>query len=120
MSRDAKVFKTSQLPKQPGVSGWVAMLPARAGQPSLKEEITADIAVIGAGFAGLSAARRLSQIDPTLRIAVLEAGVVGEGPAGRAERLLQLSSVEADLAKRRLKAVELDLRYKDLVIARLP
>ena len=38
----------------------------------------------------------------------------------RAERLLQLSSVEADLAKRRLKAVELDLRYKDLVIARLP
>lgn len=38
----------------------------------------------------------------------------------RAERLLQLSSVEADLAKRRLHAVELDLRYKDLVIARLP
>jgi len=38
----------------------------------------------------------------------------------RAERLLQLSSVESDLAKRRLKAVELDLRYKDLVIARLP
>lgn len=37
-----------------------------------------------------------------------------------ADRLLQLSSVEADLAKRRLKAVELDLRYKDLVIARLP
>ena len=36
------------------------------------------------------------------------------------ERLLQLSSVEADLAKRRLRAVELDLRYKDLVIARLP
>lgn len=37
-----------------------------------------------------------------------------------AERLLQLSSVEADLAKRRLRPVELDLRYKDLVIARLP
>lgn len=38
----------------------------------------------------------------------------------RAERLLQLSSVEADLAKRHLRPVELDLRYKDLVIARLP
>lgn len=37
-----------------------------------------------------------------------------------AERLLQLSSVEADLAKRHLRPVELDLRYKDLVIARLP
>ena len=38
----------------------------------------------------------------------------------RADRLLQLSSVEADLAKRHLRPVELDLRYKDLVIARLP
>lgn len=36
------------------------------------------------------------------------------------DRLLQLSSVEADLAKRHLRPVELDLRYKDLVIARLP
>lgn len=83
MSRAAKIFKTSQLPKEPGVSGWVAMLPSRAGRPSLKEATTADIVVIGAGFAGLSAARRLSQIDPTLRIAVLEAGIIGEGPAGR-------------------------------------
>ena len=39
--------------------------------------------MIGAGFAGLSAARRLAQIDPTLTVAVLEAGVVGDGPAGR-------------------------------------
>ncbi|MFO1141165.1 MAG: FAD-binding oxidoreductase [Amaricoccus sp.] len=38
---------------------------------------------MGAGFAGVSAARRLSQLDPTLRVVVLEAGVVGNGPAGR-------------------------------------
>lgn len=45
--------------------------------------MTADIAIVGAGFAGLSAARRLLQIDPGLRVALLEAGQVAEGPAGR-------------------------------------
>ena len=79
----AKVFRTSQLPDNPGVCGWTAMLPPRAATPPLTEAITADLTVIGAGFAGLSAARRLAQIDPTLKIAVLEAGVVGDGPAGR-------------------------------------
>lgn len=36
------------------------------------------------------------------------------------ERLMELSSVEADLERRRLRPVELDLRFKDQVIARLP
>jgi glycine/D-amino acid oxidase-like deaminating enzyme len=61
----------------------VALLPPRAGTPPLAEAITADVTVIGGGFAGLSAARRLAQSDPTLKVAVLEAGIVGNGPAGR-------------------------------------
>jgi cell division protein FtsQ len=36
------------------------------------------------------------------------------------DRFLELSSVEADLERRRLRPVELDLRFKDQVIARLP
>ena len=76
-------YTAKALPRQPGVSGWVAMLPPRTPRPALDGQVTADIAVIGAGFAGLAAARRLSQLDPTLRVAVLEAGIVGEGPAGR-------------------------------------
>nr|WP_210304034.1 FAD-binding oxidoreductase [Rhizobium esperanzae] len=44
--------------------------------------VIADVAIIGGGFAGLSAARRLSRLDPAAKVAVLEAGVVGEGPAG--------------------------------------
>jgi glycine/D-amino acid oxidase-like deaminating enzyme len=83
VSAAAEVFKSSQLPENPGVCGWVALLPPRAGTPPLAAAITADITVIGAGFAGLSAARRLAQIDPTLEVVVLEAGVVGDGPAGR-------------------------------------
>jgi glycine/D-amino acid oxidase-like deaminating enzyme len=76
-------YRARRLPVQPGVSGWVAMLPPRAPRPALTGKTTADVVVVGAGFAGLAAARRLSQLDPTLRVVVLEAGVVGEGPAGR-------------------------------------
>jgi len=39
--------------------------------------------VIGAGFAGLSAARRLAELHPTDRIVVLDACRVAEGPSGR-------------------------------------
>lgn len=79
----ASVFKTSQLPESPGVCGWVALLPPRPGTSPLAEAITADVTVVGGGFAGLAAARRLSQLDPRLKVVVLEAGIVGNGPAGR-------------------------------------
>lgn len=76
-------FRARAIPRQPGTSAWVALLPQRQPRPALEGRVAADVAVIGAGFAGLAAARRLSQLDPALRVAVLEAGVVGEGPAGR-------------------------------------
>lgn len=78
-----KAYVASALPRQPCVSGWVALLPPRRPKPALEERISADVVVIGAGFAGLAAARRLTQLDPGLGVAVLEAGIVGEGPAGR-------------------------------------
>ncbi|PZW53712.1 glycine/D-amino acid oxidase-like deaminating enzyme [Pseudomonas sp. URMO17WK12:I6] len=77
------MYVATKLPKNSSRSAWVEMLPPRAPITSLYGAVTADIAIIGAGFAGLSAARRLSQLDPTLRVAVLEAGVVGEGATGR-------------------------------------
>ncbi|GAB7529334.1 FAD-binding oxidoreductase [Pseudomonas sp. 3A(2025)] len=77
------MYVASKFPKNTSMSGWVAMLPPRQPTRPLTSAITADVAIIGAGFAGLSAARRLSQLDPTLRVVVLEAGVVGEGATGR-------------------------------------
>ncbi len=79
----SKAYVASALPRQPGISGWVALLPPRRPHPAPEGNITADVVVIGAGFAGLAAARKLSQLDPKLSVAVLEAGIVGEGPAGR-------------------------------------
>ncbi len=78
-----KVFVASRLPKNTGVSGWVAMLASRQPKPGLEGQVTADVVIIGGGFAGLSAARRISEIDPSLTVAILEAGIIGEAAAGR-------------------------------------
>ena len=71
----SKAYVASALPRQPGVSGWVALLPPRTPHAALEGRISADVAVIGAGFAGLAAARRLSQIDPKLRVEIGRAHV---------------------------------------------
>ncbi len=75
--------KVSRLPKDPGPAAWNALLPPQAPARVLEEDITADWLVIGAGWAGLAAARRLAQLRAGDAIVVLEASRVGEGPAGR-------------------------------------
>ena len=49
----------------------------------LDHDVTADWLVIGAGFAGLSAARRLTQNRPGERIVIVDAREVAQGPSGR-------------------------------------
>ena len=72
-----------KLPVDPGPSGWYEILPPPPPPRALEDDITADWLVIGAGLAGLAAARRLQQLRPDDRIVVLEAHRVGQGPAGR-------------------------------------
>ena len=76
-------YQAIRTPRQRGVAGWNAILGAQASPKVLEDSQTADVVVVGAGFAGLSAARRLKQLQPEARIVVLEAGRVGEGAAGR-------------------------------------
>ncbi|WP_172332255.1 FAD-dependent oxidoreductase [Mangrovicoccus sp. HB161399] len=76
-------FSARRLPKLAGPAGWNAILPVRVPFPPLEADRTADIVVIGGGFAGLSALRRLLQLDPSLQVVLLEAGQIGEGSAGR-------------------------------------
>ncbi len=59
------------------------MLPEPPLPRILASTITADIAIIGAGFAGLTAAWRIREINPDAQVIVLEAGRVADGPAGR-------------------------------------
>ncbi|MCE2564541.1 FAD-binding oxidoreductase [Komagataeibacter sp. FNDCF1] len=66
-----------------GVSGWEALSSRTFPAKALAGDINADWLIIGAGFAGLSAARRLSQTRPSERIVILEASEIAKGPAGR-------------------------------------
>ena len=70
-------------PRDTGNSGWNAILAERSPTAPLDEAITADWLVIGAGFAGLAAARRLLVRRRGERIVVLDAVRIGEGPVGR-------------------------------------
>ncbi|MCP5075265.1 MAG: FAD-binding oxidoreductase [Rhodobacteraceae bacterium] len=76
-------YTAKRLPRHNGVAGWNAILPPRTPGPRLEQDIVADVVVIGGGFAGLSAARRLRQIDENLLVVLLEAGTFAESAAGR-------------------------------------
>src|SRR5262245_45510829 len=64
-------------------SGWYELLPRPAPPRVLEGKQSADWVIVGSGFAGLSAARRLSQLVPGERIFVVEGQRVGWGAAGR-------------------------------------
>lgn len=76
-------YRARRLPNYQGPAAWDAILPPRLSGPSLDTDTTVDFAIIGGGFAGMAAARRLSQLDPSARIAVLEAGYIAQGASGR-------------------------------------
>jgi len=75
--------QVSTLPRNEGPTGWAALLPPRNPRPALGGAVRADWAVLGAGFTGLAAARRLAEARPDDSIVVLDALAVGEGASGR-------------------------------------
>ncbi|KAA1183060.1 FAD-binding oxidoreductase [Rhizobium tropici] len=72
-----------RLPAENGVSGWEAISKRSFRVRSLEGNVSADWLIIGAGFAGLSAARRLLQLRPDDKIVVVDASEVGKGTSGR-------------------------------------
>lgn len=77
------IWSVKTLPVLQGPAAWNRILEVQDAAQILSGQTTADVVVIGAGFAGLSAARRLTQIDPALNIVVLDAGRIAENSAGR-------------------------------------
>ncbi|MEM9550818.1 MAG: FAD-binding oxidoreductase [Pseudomonadota bacterium] len=72
-----------RLPVHQGPAAWNAILPDQPPPDPLAKDTAADLVIVGAGFAGLSAALRFHQLEPTSRITVLDAGRLAEGAAGR-------------------------------------
>lgn len=76
-------MRTRTLPNDDHGCGWITTLPPMAPARRLASEQRADCVVVGAGFTGLAAARRLAAHRPNWRIVVLEAERVGFGASGR-------------------------------------
>jgi len=52
-------------------------------RPPLPGDIEADVAIVGAGYTGLWTAYYLHEVDPALRIAIVEREIAGFGASGR-------------------------------------
>jgi len=101
-----------RLPVDTGISGWEAISTRSAPVRELDGSVTADWLIIGAGFAGLSAARRLAQLRPGDRIVVVDAHEIAKGPAGRNSGFMidvphSLSSGEYSVAGESATALEI-------------
>ncbi|MBI2254948.1 MAG: FAD-dependent oxidoreductase [Proteobacteria bacterium] len=124
--------KIHLLPADDATNGWLKHLPARQPKPALKGTARADWLLIGAGFAGLAAARRLAQNRPNDSIVLLDARNVGDGPSGRnsgfaidlphhtsgdlrhpesAKRALRLNRMAIDYLERHVKAHAIDCQW---------
>jgi len=62
---------------------WINDLSPRTNIKTLQSIKNSDWLIIGAGYTGLSAARKLGQIYPNKKIIVVDAQLAGEGASGR-------------------------------------
>ena len=78
-------INVTRTPQDTGPAGWKELLgDNQVDFPELDIDIETHWLVIGAGFAGIAAARRLSQLVPDHeRIVMIDACKLAEGPAGR-------------------------------------
>jgi glycine/D-amino acid oxidase-like deaminating enzyme len=82
-------------PAYPDRCGWSAMLPPRMPKPPAQGTISAKYAVVGAGYTGVAAARRLAELDPGADIVLLEATTVSEGSAARNSGFASPADIDA-------------------------
>ncbi len=63
--------------------GWVNDLPKRVNTKSIRDHKKCDFLIVGAGYTGLSAARKLGQLYPNQKIILVDAQLAGEGASSR-------------------------------------
>jgi len=67
----------------PDQCGWIALAGDYPLHPMLNGRQTADWAIIGGGFTGLAAARRIAELAPNARILLIDGKRIGQGATGR-------------------------------------
>ena len=63
--------------------GWINDLPKRMNINSINKDEKCDFLIIGAGYTGLSAARKLGQLHQNKKIILVDAQLAGEGASSR-------------------------------------
>jgi len=63
--------------------GWINKIPKRININKLKKDLVSEYLVVGAGYTGLSAARKLSEINNKKKIIIVDAQLAGEGGSSR-------------------------------------
>ncbi len=100
---------------EPNRGHWSGALPSP--NPALKENIDADVAVIGGGFTGLSSAYYLKKNFPSKRVVVLEAKACGNGASGRNGAMMLTMTDDRYMVWS--GEPELDKRIYDLTVANI-
>ena len=62
---------------------WINDLNSRSDYKILSKNEECDWLIVGAGYTGLSAARKLSELHPNQKIIIIDAQLAGEGASGR-------------------------------------
>lgn len=79
------MVRVAKFPHVDGDLGWLETAPSSrdplGGQVRGQHDF--DVAIIGAGFTGISTALRFAELNPSARIALIDALRVGEGTSGR-------------------------------------
>ncbi|MGL4291028.1 MAG: NAD(P)/FAD-dependent oxidoreductase [Phreatobacter sp.] len=70
-------------PSYKSPSGWNALLPRRIAKEEMPATRRFRTIIVGAGYTGLAAARRLAELAPDEEVLLLESSTIGEGAAGR-------------------------------------
>ena len=111
------------LPQAIKMSGWNGILPERKKASALEGNQYFDWLIIGAGYAGLAAARNLAQENPDHKIAVVEAFEIGENASGKnAGFAIDLphyagkSEIESERAKSEIKLYRYGINILDKII----
>ena len=76
-------MKVTLLPNNDRQNAWLEILPPLPPPNVLTGDIAVDYVVVGGGYGGLAAARRLAELDPKASIALIEADRIGNNAAGR-------------------------------------
>ena len=98
--------------------GWLNQLSKRLNIKSLNKDLISDYLIIGAGFTGLSSARKLSEINKNNKIIVVDAQLAGEGGSSRNSGYLVdttlndgfTSNKDIEIYKKKVKIYELGIK----------